>query len=102
MAVGLALLVVGERGWLCASTSVMEESLIGLDGRLVRDILLPVFLLMLLLSSLSSLTSPGLLLMELAKLALKSAGMLLEKTEGSAVSLGRDLDDFQSGFLTFL
>lgn len=122
IAVGLALLVVGERGWLGAalvvvalvelaemndaSTSVMEDSLIGLDGRLVLDILRTVFLPMLLLVLLSrqtsSLAPPGLLFMVLAKLVFKSPGKLLEKTEGNAVSLGRDLDVFQSGFLTFL
>ena len=115
MAVGLALQIVGERGWGCAalvdvfeelaewnggSTSVMEDSLIGLDGRLIRDILL--LLLMLLLFKLSSLGPPGWLLVVLAQLVFKSVGMLLEKTEGSTVSLGRDLDAFHSGFFTLL
>ena len=123
IAVGLALLVVGERGlgWLGAavvvklvelaerndvSTSVMEDSLIGLDGRLVLDTLRPVFLptplLVLLSRQTSSLTPLGLLLAVLAKVVFKSPGKLLENTEGSAVSLGRDLGVFQSGFLTFL
>lgn len=111
IAVGLALLVVGERGlgWLGAavvvklhvfelaerndvSTSVMEDSLIGLDGRLILDTLRPVFLsvplLVLLSRQTSSLTPLGLLFVVLAKLVFMSPEKLLEKTEGSTVSLG--------------